>query len=135
MINSSPAAQPSRDPLLLPSRVGRPNRRQVLGLGAALATAPVLASCRTAPATPTGNASGGNGFVAPNYRPPEELPGSTISKIGGVLPLYTQYPRQPFTSVTKTPGNGSKITTFQVLFRSPPPKTTPGWLSSTNVSR
>jgi len=99
MINSSPAAQPSRDPLLLPSRVGRPNRRQVLGLGAALATAPVLASCRTAPATPTGNASGGNGFVAPNYRPPEELPGST----------------------------GSKITTFQVPFRSPPPKNNP-WL-------
>lgn len=77
--------------------------------------------------SPTGDAGDGQGFVAPNHRPPEALSGATISKVDGVLPAYTQYPREPFTSVAKTPGSGSTITTFQVLFRSPPPAKNP-WL-------
>ncbi len=106
---------------------GRLSRRGVLGLGAGAGLA-ALAGCRTQPADTGPAVDGSAKFVAPNYLPPEQLPGAAISEIDGVSPAYSQYPREQVRSVAETPGRGGEVSTFQVLFQAPPPSDNP-WLT------
>ncbi|GAB3748457.1 extracellular solute-binding protein [Microlunatus parietis] len=103
----------------------RLSRRGVLGLGAGLAA---LAGCRTQPKDPAPGSEPTARFVAPNYVPPDQVPGAMISDIDGVSPAYSQYPSEQAKSVTETPGSGAEVSTFQVLFQAPPPTNNP-WLT------
>lgn len=61
-----------------PRPFGRPSRRQVLRLGAALGITPLLAGRLTSPTRPTGTAGDSDASVAPKDRSPEALSAPTI---------------------------------------------------------
>lgn len=108
----------------------RISRRGVLGLGALGAGGGLaaLAGCRTEPTGSGQPSQGPINFAAPNFLPPDPLPGAVISDIEGVSPAYSQYPREQARSVDGTPGSGGEVSTFQVLFQAPPPSDNP-WLT------
>ncbi|MBE1609158.1 hypothetical protein [Actinopolymorpha pittospori] len=60
-------------------------------------------------------------LVLPDYAPPQELPGSIISKAEGVCPAYTQFPAKPFRSVKARPGRGGSIRALVPTWTVPPP--------------
>lgn len=106
------------------------SRRRLLGVGAGLAALAALPACRSEPAG-TQQGSGGGSFKPPNYVPPEEIEGATISDIEGVPPAYSLYPRDQVKSVAEVPGSGGTVSTFQILFQAPPPQDNP-WLDEFN---
>lgn len=56
----------------------------------------------------------------PEFVPARQVEGMHASKVANVQPAYTRYPPNPFKSVSKTPGDGSTVSTFQILFYPPP---------------
>lgn len=104
------------------------SRRRLLGVGAGLAAMAALPACRTEGAGTQGSGGGdASSFKPPNYQPPEEIPGASISDVEGVPPAYSQYPRDQVASVSDVPGKGGEVSTFQILFQAPPPQNNP-WL-------
>lgn len=110
------------------------DRRTLLALGGGLAVSAALSltsGCRT-PTAETGKTSEQTTrFTAPNYVPPDQIPGAMISDIEGVSPAYSQYPKKQVRSVSKAPGRGGEVSTFQILFQAPPPSDNP-WLTELN---
>ncbi|WP_156253936.1 extracellular solute-binding protein [Pseudactinotalea terrae] len=116
-----------------PSRSERPggrrlsatlSRRTLLTVGVGVVSAGALAACRSA--TP-GDAGGGGGggeppatLTLPTFVAPPEVEGATVSSVEGVPVAYSTF-GSPYRSVTEPPGSGGEVTTFQPLFRPPPP--------------
>ncbi|MHA7986083.1 extracellular solute-binding protein [Rathayibacter sp. CAU 1779] len=99
------------------------SRRTALGLGLGIAATGLLAAC-----TGTGGGASGGGagvaeasaFKLPTHVPPKTVPGGLISKVAGMPPTYTSPPKSYFTSVTVPPGDGSEVSSFQILWGAPP---------------
>lgn len=94
-------------------------RRSVLGLAASSLGAAALAACGNN--SPTG---GGDGATAtatwPTHVTPPVVAGGRASSLPGVPTMYTA-PLKEFTrAVTSPPGDGSEVTTFQILWGTPP---------------
>jgi putative aldouronate transport system substrate-binding protein len=105
----------------------RLERRTLLALGAGAGLS-LLGACRTESANPGKASNSATKFTAPNFIPPDKIPGAVISDIEGVSPAYSRYPSKQVPSVAKTPGRGGEVSTFQVLEHAPPPKDNP-WLN------
>jgi putative aldouronate transport system substrate-binding protein len=108
----------------------RLDRRTLLALGAGAGLS-LLSACRTPAADPGPTSNDPGRFSAPDYVPPDRIPGASISDIEGVSPAYSQYPTKQVRSVSETPGRGGEVSTFQILFQAPPPSNNP-WLTELN---
>jgi putative aldouronate transport system substrate-binding protein len=98
-------------------QMDRLNRRGFLGLAAGLAGAAVLSACGDEPVG-TGDSQE---LRLPDPVTPRALPGQVVSGVPNVLTAYTQYPTQPYASVSAPPGSGGDVTTMQINFDPPPP--------------
>jgi putative aldouronate transport system substrate-binding protein len=95
------------------------SRRTALRLGLGVAAAGVLGACSQNTAGSSSGAAGKK-LVLPTYVAPKQVDGAIVSKIDGVPNAYPSF-GTPFKSVPNVPGKGGTVTTFQPLFRSPPP--------------
>lgn len=93
-------------------------RRAFLGGMLGMAGMGVLASCGNGAATNT-VASCVSNLKFPAAAPPSR-PGQLVSKVPNVPLAWTEYPK-PYVTVPEPPGKGGTVTTFQILFSSPPP--------------
>ena len=94
-------------------------RRTVLSVAAgSLGLAAVSGCGRTGP-TPGDDASAMKATQWPTHVPPPVVDGGRASSLPGVPTLYTSPPAK-LTSLTAPPGDGGEITTFQILWGTPP---------------
>lgn len=96
----------------------RVSRRMVLGTAASSLSAAVLTGCSSNSSDPAGQAI--KDAVWPKHVPPPTVEGARTSSIAGVPPMYTAPVADLVTSVEKAPGDGSEVTTFQILWGTPP---------------
>ena len=102
-------------------------RRRALLQGAlGMAGLGVLAACSGNQATQSAAACISDLHFPPNT--PPERPGQVVSKVPNVPLAWTEYP-QPYVTMPNPPGKGETVTTFQILFSSPPPplESNPWW--------
>jgi len=94
----------------------------VVGMGA-------LAACSSNqnPAASKGAAACVSNLHFPPNAPPERR-GQIVSKVPNVPLAWTEYPK-PYVTMPTPPGKGETVTTFQILFSSPPPplESNPWW--------
>jgi putative aldouronate transport system substrate-binding protein len=111
-------------------------RRALLQGALGIAGMGVLAACSSAqPNTAAGGAgataAGSVGCVSnlkfPPNTPPAR-PGQLVSSVPNVPLAWTEYPK-PYVTMPNPPGKGETVTTFQILFSSPPPplESNPWW--------
>lgn len=94
------------------------SRRTALGLGVGVAAVGLLSACTTSAKMSSVSQTGT--FKLPTHVNPKTIPGGLISKVAGMPPTYVNQPATYFTSVPKPPGDGSEVTSFQVLWGAPP---------------
>lgn len=94
------------------------SRRTVLQAIAAGAGAALLASCSKNGKSAT-SAAGCVDKLDFNVKAPDKHPGMLVSKVKGIPLAWTEYPK-PYKSVSKVPGSGGTVTTFQILYGAPP---------------
>lgn len=91
-------------------------RRSVFGLGTAAIAAGGLASCGSGSAGSTAEQE----LSLPTYVEPKVPEGGIASEVEGMPTVFTEPITEYFESVKGTPGDGSDVTTFQVLWGAPP---------------
>lgn len=86
----------------------------------------VLAACTSNQSTNAAVACVSNLHFPPNA--PPSRPGQIVSQVPNVPLAWTDYP-QPYVTMPTPPGKGETVTTFQILFSSPPPplENNPWW--------
>lgn len=99
-----------------------PARRTIFSLGGTALALTGLSACG---GSNNGSGSGeGNGGVQeltlPTYVAPKIPEGGTTSDVEGVPVMFTEPIKEYFTSVDAPPGDGEDVTSFQVLWASPP---------------
>ena len=95
-------------------------RRSMLGLAASSLGAAALAACGNG--SPTGG--GGKDVTAtatwPTHVPPPVVAGGRVGSLPGVPTMYTTPLKEVTKAVASPPGDGSEVTTFQILWGTPP---------------
>lgn len=119
-----------RSPGGLARNTGAPlmTRRSLLALGAGLAGTAALAACGGGGGGGGGGGAGPSTLKLPTFVAPRTVDGAIASSVEGVPPAYPAF-GTAYRSVTEVPGTGGDVTTFQPLFRSPPPElaSNPWW--------
>ena len=92
-------------------------RRALLQGALGIAGMGVLAACNRNQPTNV-NAACISSLQFPPNTPPAR-PGQVVSKVPNVPLAWTEYP-QPYVTMPNPPGKGDTVTTFQILFSSPP---------------
>lgn len=93
------------------------SRRTVLA--GALGTGALLTTAACSGVKPARKLKAGSA-QAPTFAAPKAVEGMHASSVKGVPPAYLTYPKSPFKSVTEKPGDGSEVSTFQILWYPPP---------------
>lgn len=95
------------------------NRRTILGAAAGSLAATALSGCSGGAGEPVGGSTAGQAGW-PTYVAPPVVGGARTSTVAGVPPMYTTPLKEFFASVAEPPGDGSEVTTFQILWGTPP---------------
>jgi len=94
-------------------------RRSLFTLTFGVAATGLLAGCSTGGGTAR-TVNKAQSFAAPKYVAPQAVPGGLVSKVPGMPPTYVNPPKTYFTTVPTPPGDGSAVTSFQILWGAPP---------------
>ncbi|MFI8778683.1 hypothetical protein ACIGH6_16570 [Brachybacterium paraconglomeratum] len=94
----------------------RPARRTFLGFGAAALAVTGLAAC----AGGGGSSADKKDLELPTNVAPTVPEGGIVSDVEGMPTIFTSPLQEYFRSVEEPPGSGGEVTTFQVLWGSPP---------------
>ena len=99
------------------TRIGR---RALLGSAAGVAAAGFLAGCGGSGSSTAGDVNEKTTLKLPTHVAPPEVEGGLVSKVAGMPPTYTSYPKTYSTTVPAPPGSGDEVTSFQILWGAPP---------------
>jgi len=102
-------------------------RRALLQGALGIAGMGVLTACTSNQSTSAAAVACVKNLSFPPNAPPSR-PGQIVSKVPNVPLAWTDYP-QPYVTMPNPPGKGETVTTFQILFSSPPPplENNPWW--------